>query len=298
MRLKYFIQSLLRQNYYVTHSYHFFRLWKEGLSKKDKIIIYQMGKVGSTTIWRSLESSNLDVPIYHIHNLSPDIINKRVEYGKVNFLKRRFIYHEFIQAEYLRHEIDKERINRSWRVVTLARDPIAQMVSSFFQKLETEIPLGLDYREKIKTVGKDSTLEELIERFHTSYVYNPDWEHPFEWFNHELRDNLGIDILMEPSLADKNYHVYSATTSEVLLLKLESLNDCYQNAFQEFLGLRNFNLVESNVGSQKLYKDIYREFIKRIDLPIDYIDKVYNHELIKHLYSDSDLEKFYRRWKR
>lgn len=298
MRLKYFIQFLLRQDYRVTHLYHFLRLWKEDLGKKGKIVVYQMGKVGSTTIWRSLESSSLDVPVYHIHNLSPGVIDRRVEYGKVNFSKRRFIYHEFIQSEYLRRELDRGQIDRSWYVVTLARDPIAQMISSFFQKL-TEIPLGLDYREEIKRAGKDNTLNKLIERFHTSYVYNRDWEHPFEWFDHELRDNLGVDISMGPVLSNKGYHIYNgATTTKVLLLKLELLDDCHRNAFQEFLGLRNFKLVDSNVGSQKLYKDIYKEFIKRIDLPTDYINKVYSHKLVKHLYSDSDLEKFYRRWKR
>jgi len=56
MELKSLAQPLLRQDYRLTHSYHRLRLWQQGLRSKDKIIIYQVGKVGSTTIWKSLDS--------------------------------------------------------------------------------------------------------------------------------------------------------------------------------------------------------------------------------------------------
>ncbi|NJM97415.1 MAG: hypothetical protein HC800_09795 [Phormidesmis sp. RL_2_1] len=282
MKVRSFLQPLLRQNYYVTHSYHLLRLWREGLNRRGKIIIYQMGKVGSTTIWKSLESANLGVPLYHVHTLSPEKIDKRVEYDRINFSKRRFIYYESMQAEYLRGQIDHNQVNSSWRLITLVRDPIAKMISSFFQKLEIEIPLGLDYRKEVAKEGEEKVLKSLSERFCKECVYNSDWEHPFEWFNHEIRANFDVDIFSETPLSGKDYCIYDAGTAKILLLKLESLNTCYESAFQEFLGLQNFNLVQSNIGSQKLYKNLYKAFLEQVDFPIDYIDKVYNSELIKH----------------
>jgi len=293
---KLFFQSLLKQNYHVTHSYHRLRLWAADLTKKEKIVVYQMGKVGSTTIWKSLEASRFDAPIFHVHTLNSKKIARSLEADRVNFPKRRFIYYEVVQEEHLRRQLDRKHGQTLWNVITLVRDPIAITLSSFFQKLEVEIPLGLDYREKMKTEGRDSVLKEIRERFYEECVYNSDWEHPFEWFNHELRDNFNVDIFEGSPLEKKDYFIYRAVATNVLLLKLESLNNCYQNAFRAFLGLQNFELVPSNIGLQKRYKTLYKAFLKEVNLPSDYIDRVYTSPLVKHLYSESEIEKFYQRW--
>lgn len=107
MKNKSIIQSLLRQNYYVTHTYHRFHLWLEGQTSRDKIVVYAMPKVGSTTIWKSLESLSLSIPAYHIHTLSTEKINENVEIDKVNFQQLRFMYPETIQSEYLRSQLDR-----------------------------------------------------------------------------------------------------------------------------------------------------------------------------------------------
>ncbi|MEQ8466007.1 putative capsular polysaccharide synthesis family protein [Coleofasciculus sp. E1-EBD-02] len=298
MALKPLIQSSLRQDYRITHPYHRLRLWLEGLRSKDKIVIYQMSKVGSTTIWKSLESLNLDIPIYHVHTLRHEQISRAIERDKANFPKLRFMYPETIHSEYLRSQLDQKNIMHPWSVITLVRDPVAKILSSFFQNLEREFILGLDYRKKIKVEGDTKVLQEVIERFYQEKVDNSRRKHPFEWFNFELKDNLDFDIFAAPSIAGSNYYIYNTKLARILLLKLESLNDSYQSAFQEFLGLQNANLVQANVGLQKRYKSLYKSFLRNVDLPVDYLDEIYQTELVRHFYSESEIEQFYQRWTR
>ncbi|MEQ9483351.1 putative capsular polysaccharide synthesis family protein [Coleofasciculus sp. F4-SAH-05] len=298
MALKPLIQSSLRQDYRITHPYHRLRLWLEGLRSKDKIVIYQMSKVGSTTIWKSLESLNLDIPIYHVHTLRHEQISRAIERDKANFPKLRFMYPETIHSEYLRSQLDQKNIMHPWSVITLVRDPVAKILSSFFQNLEREFLLGLDYRKKIKVEGDTKVLPEVIERFYQEKVDNSRRKHPFEWFNFELKDNLDFDIFAAPSIAGSNYYIYNTKLARILLLKLESLNDSYQSAFQEFLGLQNANLVQANVGLQKRYKSLYKSFLRNVDLPVDYLDEIYQTELVRHFYSESEIEQFYQRWTR
>jgi len=46
------------------------------------ILIYQMGKVGSTTILKSLKNAQIQNPVYHIHFLSSDGIRNAERYFK------------------------------------------------------------------------------------------------------------------------------------------------------------------------------------------------------------------------
>ncbi|NET32778.1 MAG: sulfotransferase family 2 domain-containing protein [Cyanothece sp. SIO1E1] len=296
MNIKPLLQPLLRQNYYVTHVYHRLRLWGKSLNSRDKIVIYQMGKVGSTTIWKSLESLNLDIPVYHVHYLKSESVKRSLEKARIDFPRLRFIYPEVVQAEHLRNQLNQNCIETPWHVITLVRDPIAKMLSSFFQTLERDLLLGSDYRKRIKKEGYEKVLEEIISRFYDEYVHNPNRKHPFCWFDYELKKNLNIDIFNETPLSNKNYHIYNATAAKILLLKLESLSNCYQDAFYEFLGFQDFKLIRSNVGSQKRYGNLYKDFLDGIDLPVDYIDKIYSSDLVKHFYSDLEIEEFYRRW--
>jgi hypothetical protein len=297
MIFKPFVQSLLRQNYYITHPYHRLRLWQEGLRSQDKIVIYQMGKVGSTTIWKSLESLNLGIPIYHIHTLNSDAIAIDIARDKANFSKLRFMYPETIHSEYLRNQLNRKNISNPWNIITLVRDPVAQILSVFFQDLEEELLLGLDYRTKIQEEGEQKVLQEVIARFYKEYVENPNRKHPFEWFDFEFKETLNIDLFDAPTFSGKDYYIYNTELANVLLLKLESLNDSCQSAFQEFLRIQNFNLVRSNVALQKRYKDLYKNFLREVNLSTDYLDKMYQTKLVKHFYSEFEIEQFYQSWK-
>lgn len=298
MNIKPIAQSLLRQNYNLTHSYHRLRLYLQNLKTKEKIVIYQMGKVGSSSIWNSLKSLNLGIPIYHVHGLEHQQVSTELGKSKKRFSKLRTISYETLHAEYLRHQIDAENFIKPWKVITIVREPVSQVLSSFFQGLEQEIKLGFDYRKKVKTDSYKKVITEIIQRFEEKYIDNENFLHPYTWFDREIKSNFGIDIFANLPFEQANYAIYTGDRANILLLKLETLNDFCEIAFQEFLEIDNFKLIKTNVGTQKRYGKFYKDFLSRIDLPRDYLDKMYRSNLMKTFYSDSEIEKFYQYWKR
>ena len=65
------VKHILVSNYYLTKiCYH---AWLHIRSRnKQPLLIYQMGKVGSTAVQVSLQAADLEVPIYHVHVLTEE----------------------------------------------------------------------------------------------------------------------------------------------------------------------------------------------------------------------------------
>ncbi len=302
MNMKSLAQSLLKQNYHVTHLYHRYRLRWQGRQTPEKIIVYQMGKVGSTSVWKSLEALHLNIPIYHVHGMTHQSVAKQIQKSQERFKKLRSIYYEISHAEYLRHQLDHQKITSPWQVITLVRDPIAQTLSSFFQALEMKFKLGTDESGSTSHQAQEQLLNYITQSFYDRYVNNPDRDHPFAWFNQEMKTSLGIDVFSEASSpraqTASDYYIFSGAIAHVLLLKLESLNEVSKQAFQDFLGIENFTLITSNLGTQKRrYGSLYKEFTKRVALPESYLDRMYRSPMVKAFYSDAEIDGFYRRWR-
>ena len=60
---------------------------KEIKNNNEIILIYQMGKVGSKSIEKSLRYLNLKIPIYHLHFLSPNRVRRKIINQKEKNLK-------------------------------------------------------------------------------------------------------------------------------------------------------------------------------------------------------------------
>ncbi len=297
IQFKSFIQSLLKQNYQATHAYHRVRLWLEGLRNRDKIVVYTTAKVGSNTVWKSLRAVNLGIPIYHIHTLNPEKIESEIAKNKTDFPTIRFVNPETAQSEYLRSQLTDQLGQRPWSIVTLVRDPIARQISVFFERIENEIAFGKDYRKEAQKQGNEKVLQTVVDRFFEEQFNNSMHKEPLEWFDSELKRNLNIDVFTKPPLKNKGYSIYKSQLANVLLLKLESLDNCCQSAFQEFLGLQDFQLTQANIALKKRYKSLYKAFLQKVRFPSEYIDKVYSAESVRHIYSDAELDRFSQRWR-
>ena len=79
------------------------------------------------------------------------------------------------------------------------------------------------------------------------------------------------------------------------MLRLEDLNRVGQKVLRDFLNLKQFQLVQANVGEQKEYSDLYREF-KKIPLPASYLEKMYASMYARQFYTDEEIQGFYQKW--
>ena len=290
--------SLAKQNYYTAKL-----RWKRGKRKAMQaykgppVLNYQMGKVGSSTIQASLEALDLNWPVYHVHFLNPERV-REIEQQRRRFFrteKQGLLKRPWL-SEFLLEEIKKK--DRRWKIITLVREPIARNISTFFENLEIRERHGNNvFNVKSDYYGFDVDVElenvqPLIDLFFERLVH----DRPLTWFDDEIKSVFGIDVFEGVFLRDKGYKIITADNADLLLIRLNELDQCAAVAFKEFLDIDEFTLVQTNVGSNKDYAALYKAFKKAICLPEDYINKMYDSRFTRYFFSDEEIRQLRETW--
>ncbi len=257
---------------------------------RDPIIIYQVGKVGSRTVLLSLQRAyqalHLNIPIHHVHVLENlDELERNI---RKNFANPVDNLDYIRKSKELRKQIDKNP-RQHWKLISLVREPIARNIGSFFQNIAEYIP---DWKEQYKkgTLSLDQLQKYFLNN--QSIHIAADW-----WFDKQLKPLFGIDVFESDFPVETGFKIYKSPSSNasLLLIRLEDLNSCAERAMYEFLGLKDFTLYNTNVGDEKEYADLYKEF-KEKPLPKEYIENIYNMRSVRHFYSQDELEAFSSHW--
>jgi hypothetical protein len=307
--MKKLVATILRKaaqmNYYTAKYYSHFLLSRQIQGAvHPPLLIYQMGKVGSTSVEESLRALDLGIPIFHIHFLTDDLMDfyeeKRRKFFRTrqqNELSRIWMY------RYLSKTLRRGTDHRKWKVITLVRDPITRNISSFFETLRVEsgqtdglYKISADIRSPYSfdiTVSIDN-ISELIRLFIEKF----DHETPLIFFDRQIKSMLGIDVFAYEFPKSKGYMIYRGRQVELLLIRLENLNECAETAFKEFLSIKGFVLKHANVGREKIYAPLYRKFKSIINLPDTYINDMYASKFMRHFYSRGEIEEFKAKWNR
>ncbi|MGH8489713.1 MAG: putative capsular polysaccharide synthesis family protein [Gammaproteobacteria bacterium] len=265
---------------------------------KTPVLVYQMGKVGSTSVCASLRKARPETPLHHIHVLT----DKGIAWEEVPHfgLKRGWLRKSglpnsisIMRSKYLAKQWARDKCRKPWKVITLTRDPIARNVSGLFATIERWIP---DFEERCANNLLD--LAQLSEFYLAEFHQKLDfYEMPFQWFHVELEQFFGIDILESEFPRTAGYKIYSGDGVELLLIKLEYLDRCFTQAIKKFLGV-DIPLVNARMATDHSYYPVYKAFRQSLRLPDDYIKKMYACEYVRHLYSDSEIADFTKKWKR
>lgn len=296
--MKRLLRYLAEKNYYTARA-----LWKRGQRQAmsayggQPIINYQMGKVGSSTVQASLAAMSLDQPVYHVHFLNPErvrqIEQQRRKYfrtEKYALLRRPWLY------EFLFEQIQKK--DRRWKLITLVREPVARNVSTFFENLEvtkkpdsTAYVIKSDYYD-FNIEANPENLDELIELFFDRLVH----ERPLRYFDDEIKTVFGIDVFATGFPIEEGYKVYQGENADLLLIRLENLDQCANTVFKQFLGLDDFGLVRANIASDKIYSVLYKAFKRSVRFPDVYIREMYESAYVRQFYSDEEIRGFREGW--
>jgi hypothetical protein len=261
-----------------------------------------MGKVGSMSILYALRSSNLDMPIYHVHALSDQgiIQMEQMYWGPTFKVFRKSLLPEtqhVFAGHFLRAQLNKRSAQEKWKVVTLVRDPIARNVSEFFHSVDTTKydPHLPDFYERYEsnTIGTAELIERFMERFHEN---SEESQLPLRWFDTEFRTVLGIDVFSIDFPKSKGYRIIREEFADILLLKLEMVRQCYSEAFYEFLELSEFRLATANAARQKRYYPAFKSFMDLVDLPASYVSNMYDSKYMRHFYDDEEINILWNKW--
>lgn len=167
-----------------------------------------------------------DPKIYEILSLKLGI-EQQVRKGK-------FLYNKIIAP--------KEQV----KIISLTREPIGRNVAAFFHNFERET--GKKYEQS------NFTPQELRDIFINFFPHSI----PLDWFDNHFKPFLGIDVYEYPFPKEQGYLRINKDNVDLLILKLETSDSVKEKVITEFLGLKEFKLVRTNVGEDKNYRDMYK----------------------------------------
>ena len=266
------------------------------------VLILQMGKVGSKSVQAGLEALDLDRPIYHAHFLSSE------RTAETEIRRRKFFRtkrHSYLMRpwlnQFLRRTFDQQDDKRVWKIVTLTREPVGRNISAFFENLDVvagdtdgEFEISSHYYRIDPTVVAVDDIEKLSDLFFSRATHDS----PLRFFDREIKDVFGIDVLGSGFPKEKGYGIYRSARAELLVLKLECLTECAGAAFKEFLGIDDFKLINRNIAAKKVYAPLYEAFKNHANIDSGYADELYDSEFMRTFYSNEEIQAARNKWLR
>ena len=250
-----------------------------------------MAKVGSMSVYRTLERELPDHHIFHTHYLHPETTRTMNAAFRRFFETRGWVwfYDEIFGAEYLYPRLQKKMQGPKWKVIALVRDPVSRNVSSFFQHLQFNFPT-------LKEI--DKTDPNRVDTLTNTFLLESEGTHrfPLTWFHKEVRDIFGIDVFKTPFPFDQGYEIYEGEKADLLVIRLEDLDNCGSKALEAFLGLKDVELLTVNKASGKSYDGGYKTFKNSLRLPATYLDRMYSSRMARHFYQPHEIEIFRSKW--
>jgi hypothetical protein len=292
----------LLERFYVTAKARYMWRMRRAFDASDAspILVLQMGKVGSMSVQAGLEEQQLPNRIYHVHFLSTNRTLQTERERRQYFRTDR--HSDLVRPwlnQFLLSQFRSDTSGKRWKIVTLTREPVARNLSAFFENLavtttddDAEYEIQSDYYGIDPVVVSESSPERLVELFFAHARHDS----PVRFFDREIRDLFGIDALDEDFPKDKGYKIYQSTRADLLVLKLEKLKDCVEVAFEDFLNIRKFHLVNRNVGAKKIYAPLYDATKKNMKVSDEYANRLYESRYMTTFYSEAEIKAARERW--
>lgn len=253
------------------------RLFFDRRYGKQTILIYTMGKVGSSTVQHNLHRQYPEATSFHVHFLSDYWLREKLP------AEDPFFHSNIREAEVVLDFLRQHK-DRRLKIITLVREPLVRDISDIFQNWKGRL--------KDKTIT-DLSFEELKNGFNSD-----NHEYTLSWFDTEFRNYLGFDIYAQPFDKEKGYSIYHTPSADILCLQLEKLNDCLPQATQELLGYAIRPERSANLSEEKEGSELYKEMTGRYAAPEEKLDRVYGSKFMRHFYSEEDIRRFRRKWER
>jgi hypothetical protein len=254
-------------------------------------VVYQMGKVGSSSVFESMRRAELGT-VHKVHYLADEGISKArqryrdfggavsVPYEETTCLLRRLLADRTTEI--------------LWKVVTLVREPIARDVSAYIQMVDLLNPELVIGEPQVGRIARAAAAQFIGFDQSTNYTCR--------WFDDEFSRVFGIDVFAYPFDRSKGWQRILAGNVDVLLIRLEDLDQAFAAAMLEFTGRRVPLLYRSSRSPQKLQaayrQDVYRQILGRLRISERACERVYRSRYARHFYSDAELELFRNRWSR
>jgi hypothetical protein len=251
------------------------KLFSESRHGKQVILVYSMGKVGSTTLKNALELKFPWIPVFHIHFLSDEWLRKRLP------ALPGFFQAQIRNAEAF-FEFRKANPDRRLKIITLVREPVSREVSDVFENWK-----GFFGTRTIEDAGEERILQHLREGT---------YEYVLGWFDTEFKNWSGIDIYSHAFDREKGYSIWNFPEFDLLAIKLEKLSEAGEEATKALCGFPILIRESANKSTEKAGSGIYKSVMKKFREPAGRLDPLYQSKYMQHFYTEEEIAAFRRRW--
>lgn len=251
----------------------------------NPIFVYQMGKVGSSTVVKTLVTLGLDNAIFHLHTLNKQIFDQAIKVRRRS--NEPYLPEHLVVSQHLAWKINKGLF--PCKIVTLTREPVSRAISHVFEDWKTKTP-DANIEGSLDTRVMEKAIIDLVSKKNGI-------SDPTLWFDNELKYCFGIDVFEVPFDSKKGYSIYKSGPIEVLLLRMADMNRVLNDALVEFLSLeeKSITLVNANVGKGKWYSKSLEEVKEKILIPPNVIENMLNTRYMNHFYY-KDIPGIRKKW--
>lgn len=260
----------------------------ESLRRQPAVLVFQMAKVGSQTVVRSIRASGPRQPVFHVHTLTDQGMAAMEGFYRWSRVPSLLWAGHLLVGRYLSRQIRRGVTPGRWKIVTLVRDPVARNLSLLFQLGHRLLP---DFEEQCDAGRLDPIT--VFERFEADFPGQVDC---MRWFRDELYPVFGVDPFAEPFDREAGHHVYRGPFADVLLIRTEDLDRGGAAALRSFLGLEQLRWKRANIGGRKANGARYARLLDRLRLPAAFVDRYYDTPEVRHFYSPEELNLLRTRW--
>lgn len=247
--------------------------YKSDYDKDTVNLVYSMGKVGSDAVRMTLLKYQPFVKTFHMHFLSDQWKRKVEAIG----MKYNSDIKNYLKTKKYLNDNNEKRV----KIITLVRDPISRQISEFFQNYDKR---GINL--------KNTSIEEII----VDILKKDRIAFPLNWFDNEFINFTGIDIYKYEFDKEKGYTIIQANNYDVLVIKLEKLNEVFHEAFMEFLKINIPKLEKSNLGKNKSTAKLQNQVKIKLKVNEEQKQMIYSSKMVKHFYTNREIQKFIKKW--
>lgn len=240
------------------------------------ILIWSVGKVGSSGVRRALKRAGGNVE--HFHYLHPE----NVEAVRAPLIASG----KDLPASVLCQTAQLQAALPFWveggdlKVIAGVREPISRTISAFFQNYEL-----LNNKE---AKAESQILKAFAEPGRYDVCLN--------WFDNELKNVLGFDVYNHSFDRQRLIKTYRINNVDFLVYRIDVSDSDLEAAISKFTKI-NVNIVPSNKASDKSYAEAYRYVRENIVFEKDLLDRIFSSKYCRHFWTLSELAEIKSRWK-
>jgi hypothetical protein len=260
-----------------------YECWREvrriSAGSSPPVLIYQMAKGASTTILKSLE--RVGVHATQVHLINPDTARHIRSSMRAAGISTARMDIDIIGRAVRRGIIGS---GRGASVINVVREPVGRNVSLYFQIL--------DRLWQTDNAHEKVGLDRLLEGFHTKFNH----DRTLDWFDQEFKPVLGVDVYEHDFPREQGWLRIDAGRYNILLMRVDLADVSKEKVLSEFLGVEGLKLSRENVGSQKPYARVYRDFLRALELSENYVDRMLDSRYARHFFTDEERRALRSKW--